>query len=60
MESVHKFHMDTNGRVRRKHRFWPEALKREIVAAASAPGAAVSAVARQYGVNTDMVFTWRK
>jgi len=52
--------MDTSGRVRRKHRAWPEALKREIVAAASVPGASVSAVARQYGVNTNMVFTWRK
>jgi transposase len=52
--------MDTTGRVRRKHRSWPEALKREIVAAASVPGASVSAVARQYDVNTNMVFTWRK
>jgi transposase len=52
--------MDTTGRVRRKHRSWPEELKREIVAAASAPRASVSAVARQYGVNTNMVFTWRK
>jgi transposase len=52
--------MDTNGRVRRKQRSWPEALKREIVAAASARGASVSAVAQQYGVNTNMVFAWRK
>jgi len=52
--------MDTSERVRRRHRSWPEALKREIVAAASAPGASVSAVARQYDVNTNMVFTWRK
>ena len=49
--------MDTTGRVMRKHRSWPEALKREIVAAGSAAGASVSAVARQYGVNTNMVFT---
>ncbi len=52
--------MDTSDRVRRRHRSWPEALKREIVAAASAPGASVSVVARQYDVNTNMVFTWRK
>ena len=39
---------------------WPEALKREIVAASLAPGASVSAVARQYDVNTNLVFTWRK
>jgi transposase len=50
--------MDTSGRGRRK--VWPEALKREIVAAASAPGASVSVVARQYDVNTNLVFTWRR
>ena len=50
--------MDTIKRVKR--RTWPEALKREIVAAAFAPGASVSVVARQYDVNTNLVFTWRK
>ncbi len=50
--------MDTSTRVRRK--VWPDALKREIVAAASAPGASVSVVARQYDVNTNLVFTWRR
>ena len=50
--------MDTIKRVKR--RTWPEALKREIVSAAFAPGASVSVVARQYDVNTNMVFTWRK
>jgi transposase len=52
--------MDTNLRVKRRHKVWPEALKREIVAACLAPGASVSAVARQYDVNANMVFTWRK
>ena len=52
--------MDTSLRVRRRHRSWPEALKREIVAAASAPGASVSAVARRYDVNANMVFSWRR
>lgn len=50
--------MDTSARVRRK--VWPDALKREIVAAASAPGASVSVVARQYDVNANLVFTWRR
>jgi transposase len=49
--------MDTSVQVRR-HRSWPEALKREIVAAATAPGASVSVVARRYDVNTNLVFTW--
>ncbi|MEJ0046439.1 MAG: transposase [Rhodospirillales bacterium] len=32
----------------------------EIVAASLAPGASVSVVARQYDVNTNLVFSWRK
>ena len=52
--------MDTTSRVKRRHKVWPEALKREIVAACAAPGASVSMVARQYDVNTNQVFTWRK
>jgi transposase len=50
--------MDTSKRVRRK--VWSEELKREIVAAASAPGASVSVVARRYDVNANLVFTWRR
>jgi transposase len=45
---------------RRRNRSWPEALKREIVAASSAPGASVSVVARRYDVNANQVFSWRK
>jgi transposase len=52
--------MDTSLRAKRRHKVWPEALKREIVAACLVPGASVSMVARQYDVNTNMVFTWRK
>ena len=50
--------MDTKKSVRR--RTWPEVLKREIVAALSVPGASASAIARQYDVNTNLVFTWRR
>lgn len=53
--------MDTNaGERRRRNRSWPEALKREIVAASFAPGSSVSIVARQYDVNANQVFGWRK
>jgi transposase len=45
---------------RRRNRTWPEALKREIVAASFAPGASVSTVARHYDVNANQVFSWRK
>ena len=53
--------MDTNAAERRRrNRSWPEALKREIVAASLAPGSSVSIVARQYDVNANQVFNWRK
>src|ERR1700685_4296024 len=44
----------------RRHRSWPEGLKREIVAASLAPGSSVSIVARRYDVNANQVFAWRK
>ena len=55
-----KLLMGTNGRGGRRYRSWPEALKREIVAASFAPGASVSVVARRYDVNANQVFSWRK
>jgi transposase len=50
--------MGTTAAGRRKR--WPEALKREIVAASLAPGASVSVIARQYDVNANQLFSWRK
>jgi transposase len=52
--------MDTNTGRRRRNRSWPEALKREIVAASLVPGVSVSIVARRYDVNANQVFKWRK
>ena len=52
--------MDTSSTGRRRHRSWPEALKREIVAASFAPDSSVSVVARRYDVNANQVFGWRK
>ena len=51
--------MDTRD-AKRRHKRWPEALKREIVAATSEPGASVSMVARRYDVNANQVFSWRR
>ncbi len=45
---------------RRHYRSWPEALKREIVAASFEAGASVSLVARRYDVNANQVFRWRQ
>ena len=52
--------VDTSAGKRRRHKRWPEALKREIVAATLVPGASVSVVARQYDVNANQVFMWRR
>jgi transposase len=43
-----------------KRRRWPEALKRELVAATLEPGASVSIVARRHDVNANMLFKWRR
>jgi len=51
--------MGTSGE-RRRNKRWPEALKREIVVATLMPGASVSVVARQYDVNANQVFSWRR
>jgi transposase len=52
--------MGTSLGERRRHRSWPEALKREIVAASLESDSSVSVVARRYDVNANQVFAWRK
>ena len=52
--------VDTNVSGRRRNRSWPEAVKREIVAASFAAGSSVSLVARRYDVNANQVFRWRQ
>ena len=41
-----------------KRRRWPDALKRELVVAAMAPGASVSIIARRHDVNANQLFKW--
>jgi transposase len=52
--------VDTSDEGRRRNKRWPEGLKREIVAATRRPSASVSVVARQYDVNANQVFAWRR
>jgi transposase len=52
--------VDTSEGKRRRNKRWPDSLKREIVAATCQPGASVSVVARQYDVNANQVFMWRR
>jgi transposase len=51
---------DVDTKAKRRNKRWPEALKREIVAASMAPGVSVSVVARQHDVNANQVFSWRR
>jgi transposase len=44
----------------KRHRRWPEAVKRRIVAETRMPGASVSIVARRHDVNANQVFKWRR
>jgi transposase len=51
---------DVDTRTKRRNKRWPAGLKREIVAATLQPSASVSVVARQYDVNANQVFSWRR
>lgn len=44
---------------RRKRRSYSTAFKRRVVAETMEPGASVADVARQHGLNANMVFQWR-
>jgi transposase len=39
---------------------WPADEKRKIIAESFAPGASVAQVAQRYGLNANMLFTWRR
>jgi transposase len=43
-----------------RHRRWREDERRQILAAAFAPGASVADVARQYDVATSLIYKWRQ
>ncbi len=44
----------------RRRRFWSSDEKRRMVAESLKPGASVAMVARRYGVNANLLFTWRR
>jgi transposase len=44
----------------RGRRFWSSDEKRRMVAESFTPGASVSKVAQRYGVNANLLFTWRR
>ena len=44
----------------RRRRTWSADLKQRIIAESFAPGASVAEVARRYGLNGNILFTWRR
>src|ERR1700729_4161999 len=44
----------------RRRRTWSADQKQRIIAESLAPGASVAEVARRYGLNSNMLFTWRQ
>src|SRR5579872_5653246 len=44
----------------RGRRTWSADQKRRIIAESFAPGASVAEVARRYGLNSNLLFTWRR
>lgn len=43
-----------------RRRYWKKEAKRRIVAESFEEGASVAEVARRYGLNANLVFTWRR
>src|SRR6516162_9384380 len=50
----------TNPRAAGQRRFWSAEEKQRMVAESFTPGASVSKVAQRYGVNANLLFTWRR
>jgi len=44
----------------RRRRYWKKEEKRRIVAESFTDGASVAEVARRYGLNANLLFTWRR
>ena len=44
----------------RRRRTWSADQKQRIIAESFAPGASVAEVARRYGLNSNLLFTWRR
>jgi transposase len=49
-----------NPRAAPQRRLWSSEEKRRMVAESFTPGASVSKVAQRYGVNANLLFTWRR
>jgi transposase len=49
-----------NPRASRQRRFWSAEEKRRIVAESFTPGVSASKVAQRYGLNANLLFTWRR
>ena len=45
---------------KRSRRSWPVAFKKRVVAEASQPGVSAAWIARQYDLNANLLFNWKK
>jgi transposase len=52
--------LSSNAESKRRRRVRSEDEKRRIVGETFEPGASVSAVAQRHGLNTNLLFTWRR
>ena len=52
--------MDTTERTQRKVREHPAELKAQVLDLCDQPGASVARVAREHGLNANLVHTWRR
>ena len=57
MSDAGRQHADSEEHCRRT---WSADQKRQIIAESFAPGASVAEVARRYGLNANLLFTWRR
>ena len=49
-----------SGKSRRTRRRWSDDFKRRVVAEASQSGVSVSAIARRYDLNSNLLFNWKR
>lgn len=56
----HRFHIEKDSGARGQHSRRSLAEKRSIVEQAMQSGACVAEIARQHGINDNLIFNWRK
>ncbi|MCS4492648.1 IS66-like element accessory protein TnpA [Pantoea sp. B623] len=58
-EELYAFNLETNLPVKKRRPDWPMVFKIRMAELSLQPGACVAALAREHGVNDNLVFNWR-